>query len=288
MTAATGRAGTIRIPKPCYLFALVAGDLVAVRDRFTTRSGRDVALAIWVRDGDQDALRSRDGQPEDLDGVGRGGVRPGIRSGRVQHRRRVRLQHGGDGEQGAERLQHEIRPGPAGYRDRRRLPGHRDGDRPRILPQLDRQPHHLPRLVPVEPEGRPDGVPRPAVHDGPGQCGGEAAGRRARPAGGTVHRGCRADGPSGAAGQLRGDRQFLHRDGLPEGRRGGAHAAHHAGRRTASGAAWTCTCARHDNQAVTIEDFVSAMSDGGGVDLSAFLGWYAQAGTPTLHRVRCL
>ena len=30
-------------PKPSYLFALVAGDLVAVRDRFTTRSGREVA-----------------------------------------------------------------------------------------------------------------------------------------------------------------------------------------------------------------------------------------------------
>ena len=40
-------------PKPCYLFALVAGALVAVRDRFTTRSGREVALAIWVRPGDQ-------------------------------------------------------------------------------------------------------------------------------------------------------------------------------------------------------------------------------------------
>ena len=41
-------------PKPSYLFALVAGELVAVRDRFTTRSGRDVALAIWVRAGDED------------------------------------------------------------------------------------------------------------------------------------------------------------------------------------------------------------------------------------------
>jgi aminopeptidase N len=39
-------------PKPCYLFALVAGDLVANRDSFTTRSGRNVELAIWVRDGD--------------------------------------------------------------------------------------------------------------------------------------------------------------------------------------------------------------------------------------------
>src|SRR5579883_361810 len=41
-------------PKPSYLFALVAGDLVAYRDRFTTRSGREVPLAIWVRRGDED------------------------------------------------------------------------------------------------------------------------------------------------------------------------------------------------------------------------------------------
>ena len=40
-------------PKPCYLFALVAGDLVAVRDLFVTRSGRNVDLAIWVRAGDE-------------------------------------------------------------------------------------------------------------------------------------------------------------------------------------------------------------------------------------------
>ncbi len=39
-------------PKPCYLFALVAGDLVANRDSFTTMSGKHVDLAIWVRDGD--------------------------------------------------------------------------------------------------------------------------------------------------------------------------------------------------------------------------------------------
>ena len=34
--------------KPCYLFAAVAGDLEALEDRFTTMSGRDVALAIWA------------------------------------------------------------------------------------------------------------------------------------------------------------------------------------------------------------------------------------------------
>jgi aminopeptidase N len=41
-------------PKPSYLFALVAGDLVANSDHFTTMSGRKVALNIWVREGDQD------------------------------------------------------------------------------------------------------------------------------------------------------------------------------------------------------------------------------------------
>jgi aminopeptidase N len=41
-------------PKPSYLFALVAGDLVANSDSFVTMSGRKVALNIWVREGDQD------------------------------------------------------------------------------------------------------------------------------------------------------------------------------------------------------------------------------------------
>ena len=41
-------------PKPCYLFALVAGDLVSVKDRFTTKSGRPVDLGIYVRRGDED------------------------------------------------------------------------------------------------------------------------------------------------------------------------------------------------------------------------------------------
>ena len=40
-------------PKPAYLFALVAGELVSVDDSFTTRSGRDVSLKIWVREGDE-------------------------------------------------------------------------------------------------------------------------------------------------------------------------------------------------------------------------------------------
>ncbi|PZX16231.1 aminopeptidase N [Palleronia aestuarii] len=68
-------------PKPAYLFALVAGDLVAHEDAFTTMEGREVALAVWVRPGDEgkcayamDALirsmrwdETEYGRPYDLD-----------------------------------------------------------------------------------------------------------------------------------------------------------------------------------------------------------------------------
>jgi len=39
-------------PKPCYLFAMVAGDLKVNQDSFTTASGRKVQLGIWVREED--------------------------------------------------------------------------------------------------------------------------------------------------------------------------------------------------------------------------------------------
>src|SRR5207244_2295081 len=40
--------------------------------------------------------------------------------------------------------------------------------------------------------------------------------------------------------------------------------------------------ARNDNEAATIEDFVAAMEQGNGVDLSDFRRWYHQAGTPEI------
>ncbi|MFN3231938.1 MAG: aminopeptidase N [Alphaproteobacteria bacterium] len=40
-------------PKPCYLFALVAGDLAVIEDKFTTMSGRDVDLRIYTIPEDQ-------------------------------------------------------------------------------------------------------------------------------------------------------------------------------------------------------------------------------------------
>ncbi|MFZ3153564.1 aminopeptidase N [Pseudomonas sp.] len=40
--------------------------------------------------------------------------------------------------------------------------------------------------------------------------------------------------------------------------------------------------ARHDGQAVTCDDFIRAMEEANGIDLSQFKRWYSQAGTPRL------
>lgn len=40
---------------------------------------------------------------------------------------------------------------------------------------------------------------------------------------------------------------------------------------------------RHDGRAVTVEDFVAAMGDANNLSLEAFMQWYRQPGTPTLH-----
>jgi aminopeptidase N len=43
--------------KPCYLFALVAGDLGSITDSFVTASGNNVALAIYVEHGREERAR---------------------------------------------------------------------------------------------------------------------------------------------------------------------------------------------------------------------------------------
>ena len=39
---------------------------------------------------------------------------------------------------------------------------------------------------------------------------------------------------------------------------------------------------RHDGEAATCEDFITAMEDGAGLDLTQFRLWYSQAGTPQI------
>ena len=43
-------------PKPCYLFAMVAGELDCVRDSFTTKSGRKILLEMYVEAGNADQV----------------------------------------------------------------------------------------------------------------------------------------------------------------------------------------------------------------------------------------
>lgn len=44
-------------PKPCYLFALVAGKLAMKERTYTTGSGRDVALRIFVQENNLARVR---------------------------------------------------------------------------------------------------------------------------------------------------------------------------------------------------------------------------------------
>ena len=114
-------------------------------------------------------------------------------------------------------------------RDRRRLRRHRGRGRPRVLPQLDRQPRDLPRLVPAVAQGRAHGLSRPGVLRATSARARSSASRaveylRAR----AVPRGRGSDGASGAARRVPGDQQLLHGDRVREGRRGDPHAAHAA------------------------------------------------------------
>ena len=186
-------------------------------------------------------VRLGDAGAQEIDEVGRGHVRPRGRPRLLHDRRGRRLQHGRDGEQGPQHLQHQVRPRPPRHRDRRRLPQHRPGRRPRVLPQLDRQPRHLPRLVPAVAEGGPHRLPRPGVRRRHLLAPGDAHPGSARPARGAVPRGRRPDGAPGAPAVVHGDLELLHRHRVREGRGGGADDPHAHRARARSGAGWTST-----------------------------------------------
>ncbi len=217
-------------PKPSYLFALVAGDLAKNEDSFVTRSGRKVALAHLRRARQGGAHRLCHGCAQALDALGRGALRPRIRSRPVQHRRRQRFQHGRDGEQEPQRLQRQIHPRRFPDRDRQRLCRDRDRRRARVFPQLDGRSHHLPRLVPAQPQGRADGIPRPGIFLRHALAPRQAHPRRAHPARAPVPRGCRPARAQCAAGLVYRDQQFLHADRLREGLGSHPHDAHDPGR----------------------------------------------------------
>jgi hypothetical protein len=203
--------------KPSYLFALVAGQLVCQEETVRLHSGRDALLQVWVEEGNLDktqhAMESlknsirwdeeRFGLELDLD--------------------RFMIVAVGDFNMGAMEnkglnifntkyvLANPRIATDVDFANIEAVVGHE-------YPQLDRQPRHLPRLVPAVAEGRPDRVPRPGIlgrHDRQRQRPRrQAHRRRARAAPGAVPGRCRPDGAPGAPGLLRRDQQLLHRHRL--------------------------------------------------------------------------
>ena len=129
-TAATTRSGTTRSRSRATCSRWSPPTWWRASRRIRSRSGpRPPAAGLGApRRPRQD--RACDGLAGGEHRLGRGALRPAARPRPLHDRRRRRLQHGRDGEQGAEHLQHQVRPGHAGHRHRRRLPRHRERRRP--------------------------------------------------------------------------------------------------------------------------------------------------------------
>ena len=268
-------------PKPAYLFALVAGDLVAVRDSFTTRSGRQVDLAIWVRCGHEDACghamaslkRSMTWDEEvygfeyDLDVFNIAAVSD-FNMGAMENKGLnvfntkyvlARPETATDADyQGIEAvIAHEYFHNWTGNR---------------VTCRDWFQLSLKEGLTVFRDQQFSADMGSPAVKR-LGDVRGLRAGQFREDAGPLAH-------PVRPESYIAIDNfytatiynkgaevvRMLHRMVGPQGFRRGMD----------------LYIARHDNQAVTIEDFVAAIGDGAGIDLSPFLAWYDQAGTPEL------
>ena len=106
-TAASGttRCGATRTPSPATCSRWSAATSPPIASDFTTASGRKVDLRIYVEPGKEDRCAWAMDSLKRSHALGRGALRARVRPRRVQHRRRVGLQHGGDGEQGPQHLQ---------------------------------------------------------------------------------------------------------------------------------------------------------------------------------------
>ena len=126
-TDGTSRRGTIRFPSPRYLFALVAGDLAALEDTFTTHVGpRASRCGSTSTPGNLAALpstrwrRSKRAIP-----LGRGALRPRVRPRRFM----IVAPTTSTWARWRTRASTSSTPRscwPTRHRDRRRLRGHRD------------------------------------------------------------------------------------------------------------------------------------------------------------------
>ena len=99
------------------------------------------------------------------------------------------------------------------------------------------------------------------------------------PALASVRRGRRPARPSGAARGLSRDQQLLHLDRLRQGRRSRAHDPR-AARPETFRKGMDLYFDRHDGEAATVEQFVQCFADVSRRDMTQFMRWYSQAGTP--------
>ena len=268
-------------PKPSYLFAMVAGDLACVEDTFVTRSGRKVKLQIYVEHGKEDRVRlghgprssaamkwdeERFGREYDLDRFMIVAVSD-FNIGAMENK-------------GLNVFNDQVRAGQPRHRHRPGLCPYRAGHRARIFPQLDRQPHHLPRLVPALPEGGADGLSRPGVFLRHALAAGQAHRRRASCCAPSQF----AEDAGPLAHPVRPESYMeinnfytatVYEKGAEVVRMLATLLGEEGFRK-----AMDIYFARHDGQAATVEDFVKCMEDASGRDLSQFFHWYEQAGTP--------
>ncbi len=269
-------------PKPCYLFALVAGDLVAVRDRFLTRSGRDVALAIWVRRGDE---------------------------GRCAHAMAA-LKASMAWDEDAFGLEYDL--------DVFNIAAVSDFN----MGAMENKGLNIfnTKYVLANPESATDddyeGIERVIAHEYFHNWTGDRVTCRdwfqlSLKEGLTVFRdqSFGADRGSPAVKRI-ADVRRLRATQFPEDAgplahpvrpdtyvaidnfytptvyEKGAEICRMLSRRLGTEGfrrGLACYLSRHDHQAVTIEDFLQALSDGSGIDVTGFLSWYGQAGTPRLE-----
>ena len=268
--------------KPSYLFAMVAGDLDEIHEDFTTASGKTVDLGIYTEKGRSaqasyamDALKRsmawdehRFGREYDLDVFNIVAIAD-FNMGAMENK-------------GLNVFNHKyVLLDPDTATDCR-LCRRRDRDRSRIFPQLDRQPHHLSRMVSALSQGGAYRLPRPGILRRRARADRAAHQRRAHAQGSSVSRrpGATLQHPvrpteyreisnfytatvyNKGAELVRMIQTIVGRDGFRKG--------------------MDLYFERHDGEAATIEDYVKCFEDANGANLSDFARWYDQAGTPTL------
>jgi aminopeptidase N len=192
-------------PKPSYLFALVGGNLGCVKDSFTTMSGRNVTLAIYVEPGKEDRCTYA------MDSLKRA-----MRWDEVTFGREYDLDIFMIVAVSAFNMGAMENKGLNVFNDKYVLASPAtatDGDYAGIEAVIAHEYFH----------NWTGDLPRPGIHRRPAVARRRAHQRCPRAARISVRRGCGAAGTSGAAHALSRDQQFLHRNRLPEGRRGCAH-----------------------------------------------------------------